>query len=771
MITHRFNCIAKDFKRKVISNCFNKYSLLAFTLITGSAIKINAQAIELVDGNRSRYSIVIGKSAPQSDSVASSDLQKYIKEISGITLPIKNDSDKRTDYEIVIGNNSRSAEINKSAITNKDGYIIKTEKDKLYFIGGNGKGTINAVYTFLEKYLNCRMYSSRVKIIPQQKKIELPQINIAENPAFNYRSASAYENLNDEYCKWHKLADKKDKGIWGMFVHTFNTLMPPEKYFKEHPEYYALRNGIRVDEEPCLSNPEVFKIMVDELRKRIKENPNATIWSVSQNDNFSCCQCPECKALDEKEGSASGSVINFVNKVARLFPDKTISTLAYQYSRKAPKNLIPEKNVNIMLCSIECYRTHPLASDTTEGSFTRDLLEWTKLTDNIFLWDYVVQFTNFISPFPNLHVLQPNIQLFADHKIGMIFEQGTESEGAEFNQLRTYLISKLIWNPYLNTDSLMNDFLDGYYGKAGRHIRGYIDLMRTELLKSGAKLWIYSNPIESMADYLSGSLIKEYNKLFDLAETAVKDEPEYLQRVKFARTPLQYAMLEQAKVLGAKDNGTVIKNKNGDYSANPALVKLLDNFYLEAGKIKDNYVNEKRYTLDEYYARYKRMLKKTMINPIGLFRNVNFITSPNLKYSANGLNTLTDGLRGDEDHHFNWLGFEGKDMEVVVDLEKPTLVKKVKADFLQIVYSWIFLPEQVEISFSDDNKNFSRNVIIKNNYPVNNSGASIHPFDFEFAPVTARYIKVAAKSIKQCPRWHYGYPFDAWIFTDEIVVE
>jgi len=752
-------------------NRFIKLSALGILTLIFISTNIHAQKTRLVSNNTSRYSIIIAQNAPKSDSVASADLQKYVKEMSGFRIPIKSDVTSETDYEIVIGNTNRSVNIDKTSITNKDGFIIKSAKNKLYFLGGQGKGTINAVYTFLEKYLNCRMYSAKVKVIPKQSTIEIPNINLSQNPVFDYRTISAYEQLDDDYCKWHKLADSKDKKIWGLFVHTFNTLMPPAKYFKDHPEYYALRNGIRVDEEPCLSNPEVLKIMTEELRRRIKENPQATIWSVSQNDNFSCCQCPECKRLDSLEGSASGSVINFVNKIAREFPDKTISTLAYQYSRKAPKNLIPEKNVNIMLCSIECYRTNPLSADSSNGSFTKDLIEWSKLTNNIFLWDYVVQFTNFISPFPNLHVLQPNVQLFANHKANMIFEQGTESEGAEFNQLRTYMLAKLLWNPDTNIDSLMNDFLNGYYGKAGRPIREYIDCMKTELINSGAQLWIYGNPVESMKDYLSPERMIKYNRFFDAAERAVKNKPEYLQRVRFARLPLQYVMLEQAKVLGAEKNGTMIKTAKNRYAPNPALVKALDNFHTETIKIKDNLINEKSYDVEEYYTRYKRMLDKTMKNPLGLFKKVKFLTSPNYKYPANGDKSLTDGIRGDEDHHFNWLGFEGSDMDVIVDLEKPTEVKKVSADFLQLVYSWIFLPEEVDISLSNNENNFENFIKLKNPWPLKKEGVSINPFVFEFKPVTARYIRVIAKSIKQCPRWHYGYPFNAWIFTDEITVE
>ncbi len=117
-------------------------------------------------------------------------------------------------------------------------------------------------------------------------------------------------------------------------------------------------------------------------------------------------------------------MIAFVNRVAGEFPDKVISTLAYQYTRSAPKNIKPAPNVNIMLCSIECNRSKPIATDPSSASFRKDVEDWGRLTDNIIMWDYVVQFRNLVSPFPNLRVLQPNIQYFAKNNIRMMFQQG-----------------------------------------------------------------------------------------------------------------------------------------------------------------------------------------------------------------------------------------------------------------------------------------------------------------------------------------------------------
>jgi hypothetical protein len=749
---------------------------------------LHAQLINLVSEGKSDYKIIFAGSTTHWDSLAAKELQSYLNEISSVEIPIKDDSSPLLSKEIIIGLNNRSEKIDLSSLKD-DGFIIKTDGDKLYFLGGGKKGTLNAVYTFLEEYLNCRMYSSEVKIIPKHNTIVLPQINKIENPAFSYRSTHYLETWNDNYCHWHKLVDQEDKKIWGMFVHTFETLLPQEKYFAEHPEYFALRNNVRVLGQPCLTDPDVFKIMVDELKNRMEENPQAEIWSVSQNDNFYNCQCASCSKIDSDEGSPSGSLIHFVNKIAREFPDKTISTLAYQYTRKAPKNLKPDKNVNIMLCSIESERNKSLESDTSGGAFIHDLAEWSNITNNIIVWDYVVQFTNLVSPFPNFHVLQPNIKAFHKYNVPMIFEQGAgRNEGTEFGELRTYLIAKLLWNPYLNIESLMNDFLSGYYGKAGKYIREYIDLMTEELIKSKAQLLIYGNPVSSIKDYLAPELIKKYNQFFDEAEKSISEENEYLERVKKARLPLKYAMLEQAKLIGEGETGLISKDVNGVTTVNHFIISLLEDFKDGCKKIGNVYINEKQLNVDTYYTAYMILLSKTIKNPLGLFKPANFITKPSPKYSANGDKTLTDGLYGDENnYYFNWLGFEGENLEVILDLaseksdSKSVTIKKVSIDFLQVILSWIFLPQQVSVSISDNGNYFEEISVVKNSVQSENNGSApdwqtqvtplIHTFNAEFESVETRYLKIQAENIKVCPPWHAGYPYPAWIFTDEIVVE
>ena len=180
----------------------------------------------------------------------------------------------------------------------------------------------------------------------------------------------------------------------------------------------------------------------------------------------------------------------------------------------------------------------------------------------------------------------------------MMFQQGAGNRpGCEFGELRSYMIAKLLWNPYINFDSVMNDFLKGYYGKAGSYIRKYIDIMTEGLLKSGAGLWIYDNPVAEMKNYLSPELMEKYNQIFDKAENSVRKEPEYLERVKEARLPLTYAMLEQAKVIGEGEKG-IVKKTDGGYITNSKITALLEQFHQGCRKIGDVAVNEKNLMTD-----------------------------------------------------------------------------------------------------------------------------------------------------------------------------
>ena len=141
------------------------------------------------------------------------------------------------------------------------------------------------------------------------------------------------------------------------------------------------------------------------------------------------------------------------------------------------------------------------------------------------------------------------------------------------------------------------------------------------------------------------------------------------------------------------------------------------------------------------------------------------------KYRANGKLSLVDGKRGTIDYQENWLGFEGEDVEVTIDLGKVKKINGIHLGSLSNINSWIFLPKKVTFFISDNNKDFKK--ISEFNYSVDrdeNQGGFIKDIS-SLKPVETRYIKVIAESIQECPDWHIGRGGKAWLFFDEIIID
>lgn len=723
----------------------------------------------------SRYRIVVPAAATVSERKAAEVLRDYLLRISGTALPIVASDQGRSRYEIVLGQNERLAQLNIKLNLNQlktDGFALRTDSLRLLIIGGSEKGTLYGVYTLLEKYLGCRMYSPAVKVIPQQKKIILPKIDDLQIPVFGFRDTHYRVTWDAEYTAWHKLDHDEQGGRpdWGMWVHTFNELLSPETYYPEHPEYFSMVKGKRIPTQLCLSNPNVLEIVIQNLRQKIAQNPKALYWSVSQNDNRDFCTCDLCKALDDLEGSPSGSIINFVNQVAEQFPDKMISTLAYEYGRRAPRNLRPRENVNIMLCSIEAYRNKPITEDSASADFVTDVEAWGKVAKDIVVWDYVIQFPNLVSPFPNLQVLQPNIQFFAKHNVNAMFEQGNREVGGEFAELRSYLISKLLWEPEADVNAIIDDFLRGFYGAAAKPIRQYIDEMREALLQSGKPLRIFGSPNEASVSYLTTPLIERYTSLFDEAEKSVANDSIVLERVRIARLPLEFAILEQAKKNFTGDHGVFVK-VDGRWEVRTAIRSKIDPFADLCIRQGVTRVKEWSTSPEEYRAAMYRMFSQGMNEHLAYGKKVTFL-SPEASTLPEGTDRmLTDGIRGNHDYAYNWFAFQGKDLEVVIDLEAVKKVRRIESAYYQYGFWLTLFPKSVDYFVSLDGKTFDFVGSIRNTLPIDQYGGQQRDFIAEFVARDARYIKVRAHTIGNTPAWHPGAGRPAYMRIDEVVVE
>lgn len=726
---------------------------------------------------------VISPVLDESEKHAADLFNNYLLRITGTELPIKGlKGGSQVRFHILsdeeIADDPDFSKIKGEEVA-KDAFRVSEKWGMMSFSAVTLQGLKNAVHSFMERYAGVRYYAHDAVVMPEKNTFTIPEMKWFDVPAFSFRAPYYYEATFQEYIDFHKLsASPKDtekpswpvSGDWGLWVHTMHRLLPPEKLFDQRPEYYALRNGVRMADQACLSNPEVLEIVCSNLQEEMRANPAAKYWSVSQMDNFNYCECEKCRAIDSIEGSPSGTVIRFTNEVAKRFPDKIISTLAYQYTRKAPFFTKPLPNVNIMLCTIECNRNVSIESDTSAGSFYHDIRSWSAITSNILVWDYVINFSHLLAPFPNFHVLAPNLQMFDRFGADMMFEQGLRGcRSGEFNELRCYLISKLMWNPNLDTDSLMNDFISGYYGKeAGVYIREYIDRMTQNLMLSGKALTLYEPPFAHSSGYLSPVNLNSYFQLFEDALAACGDDTTRRHRVEMAMQSVKYACLEVSKALPFTDDW--IFEKEGDHKLKQSYALMLNDLVNRAVQYGPEMFHETSLPPREYQQVMENYFKKGIVPHKAVGAAVTYKILPNDPYRANGLQSLVDGVKGTTAYQMLWQGWWGNDLELTIELDTLTLIQQVKIGYLDNNQSWIIAPRSAVVEVSADNINYTLagtalNAKAGEKLPVHASELAIILKE----PKEVRYLKVKVYNYGKLPAWR-GIDADSWLFVDEVEV-
>lgn len=443
-----------------------------------------------------------------------------------------------------------------------EAYRIDVRSDGITIEGGSVRAAVFGVYDFLETYLGCRFFAADCSLIPKRSRLEVPLGTRAQSPAFAYREVYWRGALDGRFALQCRLNSARADippewgGRTGFFnySHTFDDLVPPSVYFAEHPEYFSLVDGKRlgVKTQLCLTNPDVLALCIEGVRRWMRERPDLTIFSVAQNDWYNPCGCPACRSLDEREGSGAGTMIWFVNQVADAiaaeFPGNFIHTFAYLYTRKAPRTLRPRPNVIVRLCSIEACFSHPLqtcayAADDidveetsartfrrTDNRFAHDLAAWGKICGQLYIWDYTTNFANYLQPFPNLHVLQPNLKLYQRMGVTGVFAQGNYAPGecSAFGALKIYLLAKLLWDPQADVARHKEDFLAGYYGKAAvAPLQAYLALM--ERAATAGHMSLFDG---AEAAYLDGKTLRAGEALL---RQALENTADPAQRVRLER--------------------------------------------------------------------------------------------------------------------------------------------------------------------------------------------------------------------------------------------
>lgn len=491
----------------------------------------------------SRYALKIGADCSLAENRAAAELQRYLKKLTGKSLPIVTEG---TESVIVFCVNEDDEY--------DDGFLVTAEDTGLRLESHNGRGIRYAVYAFLE-YLGCRFFSQPFSFrgvergdymeaeerIPTEGEVRIEKnFRLERSPALYYRDAFTFAvtdeewfvkfGLNAETWGLHRLGAESGGGhrFAGDSGHTFYRLLPQKEYYASHPEYYAETEGKRMknpdgdplhEPQPCLTNGELPGLVTEKLRGLLKSRGDAKFVSVSQNDNTLFCQCEACKKSYGKYGYF-GTLLRFVNKVARAlgreYPDVKIHTYAYGPTTDIDESVTAEDNVMVQFCPRPCH-VHSLTDPRCRANaeIRKRLETLGKVCKNIFIYDYRSCLKYALLMLPDIHALRENMRCYAENHVKGIYSEMNifSSMQPVMEELRAYLFSKLTWNPYMTEEEYeghIDEFLEGFYGAGWRYVRKYLDYWESECAEAHVDSF-HASQLDEAGEFLwdgTGKLIQ-----------------------------------------------------------------------------------------------------------------------------------------------------------------------------------------------------------------------------------------------------------------------
>ena len=530
--------------------------------------------VTLLENGEVKVTVVYSEGASESLIAAADFMAATIDRMSGssgVRTAVKKGGE--SGFSIYVGRAANSALIDLSDVKD-DGYKLESKPEGIYIVGKTDDATRNGIYDFLETHLECMYVSPENTYVPLCPTVKLALEEKTVNPTITWRKVYQYESVQNGWYERLKMngtiVKEGENSIelyneWGTWCHSSFEFVPPEKYFDEHPEYYAKFLGKRryqfnvlgrtFPTHLCYTNEEVYQIAEAELVKRIEANPEVKFWDFSIMDTyFATCRCKECKKFNKEAGSEMGTLLAFLNRLADAirddYPDVYLSTLAYQRVKNPPKNMKCAPNLCINVCAFPGTQSYPYSTEggiKASREFAERVVEWGKICDNILVWDYVVNFTHLKLPFPNFEFQKENLEFYLENNIRFVFHQGSREPMDENAEMRTYLLSRQLWDKDVDLLALAKKYVAVVYGDAAGLVEEYMDTANAAMIESGADLSLYDSPKKHKNGYLAPKLTDKYLELTEkMLEVAENSDTVNVKAVEMLRVNALYAKMTDA---------------------------------------------------------------------------------------------------------------------------------------------------------------------------------------------------------------------------------
>jgi hypothetical protein len=564
--------------------------ILMMFLIALVGLARQTRGMVLADGGRTDLVIVAADDAPPLEKMAAEELRRYLKQITTAEFPIRKEAEGGAIHVGPTEAVKRLAPDVDWAALDPDGIVIRTVGDKLVLAGGHHRGTLHAVYTFLQDTVGCRFWAPDSELVPKKPTLKIEDLDVVYRPPFDMRVISSEPFMNKTFAHKSRMSVELEMPFGD---HTIHRLLPPDEHFLEHPEWYMyapndefqnnpdgdytfakrlgqLKNAKprqyelakqtrRLPNNPCLSHPEARRAIGDAVLAALAngspfntkysdwKHPPKILW-VTQWDGRYMCQCDKCTEVREAEGSQSALWVTAANEIAQRVeqdhPDVLVGTFAYLQTKQPPKTVRPRDNVLIYMAFLD--RDH--GTPIPQIPELRNVVQgWCAIAKHVYAWDYNANFRNYVKPHPNYFVQPKSIRFYHDAGVTGVFVESVMGNAGDFVRMRYYVNSQLMWDPTQDPQTLTDEFMRGYYGAAAPYL---LDHLRN--LRRVAEPHFISCYFTSTEPWLTLDALNTSTRLFDEAQEAVADDPTLTRRVRRARLGLEMVWLDRFHELMAE---------------------------------------------------------------------------------------------------------------------------------------------------------------------------------------------------------------------------
>ena len=536
------------------------------------------------------YRIAVSAEADDDIMTAADELVTFFKESTGATLKIVSDNRvtwSNTEKYLVIGENavSSAAGIVPDSDLGTSGFNIETKGNSVFMVGQSSEAAIYAVYDFMYYTFGLEFFTGEAYTIEKSDVLYLKELTVKSVPSFDYRygPTSAIWN-NPQWLRRLRFVKPTDVLIEAQsdFWATTLDIVPIDEYYETHKDYFSTEknaNGRPVDVN--FSNPEMWKVALENIKKLILENPGKDRIMFGMQDVTSWDQSKGSLDNLEKYGTYSSSEILCVNYLAKNVREwlakeqpgrrVKIGIFAYNKALEAPvksdgkggfeptaPEMMLDEDVFVVIAPLQTDYNYSYEDSSKKNQTMANAIKgWSVLCDDILIWGYMQNFAFYLLPFNTFNTMQGMYRFYKANNANAIYDEGAMGPtygGTAFFELKQYLASKFAWNVDADMNDLINRFMKGFYGEAGEEMRKYYDgmisLTTYDINELGMPGGVYENLLQ--AKYWPKGTLDAWMTYFENAYQSIDPlktaNPERYETLKFRidkeRVSLLYILIE-----------------------------------------------------------------------------------------------------------------------------------------------------------------------------------------------------------------------------------